>query len=216
MLLFIAFPLICFFAGMLPAMTGFGVAAVSMAFLPFLLPLRLIIPVVAIISVIATGIVALRSSSTHRIAHILTPVIVGSVLGVMLGSLTLHIIPDTILTGIVGSILFVYGLYGLLGNGVTISPRAWVGTIFGFFGGLSSAIFNIHGPLMGVYASGNARLTKYEVQALISSYMAITGSFTVLGHGLSGRITPEVLQYTAYALPCLLLGMIVGDRVFSH
>jgi hypothetical protein len=210
---YLLFALIFFLAGITPELTGFGVATVTMALLPFILPLSLAIPLVAIISVAATGIVALQTK-THENAKYLLPLLIGSGTGVFLGMIFLKSIDENFLQIALGIFLTVYALYGLFFKGHFLPTGKTTGAITGLIAGFFGASFNIHGPLVGLYTSVNGQFSKKEIKDLIATYMFFTGFMTIIGHTISGRITGEVLLYVLFALPFLFAGLAVGTKIF--
>ncbi|MGM0482622.1 MAG: hypothetical protein ACQEP6_02020, partial [Patescibacteria group bacterium] len=56
-------------AGIATELTGFGVATISMALLPFFFPVSVAVPVVVMISTTSTGIVALKTKTTGLWKH---------------------------------------------------------------------------------------------------------------------------------------------------
>jgi len=211
---FILLALIFFLAGVTPEITGFGVATVSMALLPFFLPLDLVIPLVAIISVIATGIVALQTK-TKGITKYILPLIVGSSIGVFLGMIFLLSINEAMLQTALGAFLVLYSLFAFFYRGHFLPMGKMIGGITGVVAGFFAASFNVHGPLVGLYSASNGDLSKIQTKDLIATYMFIAGSFTVIGHTVSGRMTGTVLLYVLFALPFVFLGLKVENTMFK-
>ncbi len=209
---YIFLALLFFFAGIVPALTGFGVSTVSMAAIPFILPLPIAIPLVAIISTTATGIVAYKTK-TSRVLPRIVPLLIGSSIGVTLGMLFLNVISEQLLSFIFGIFLISYALYGFFVQQKSL-PVSWgMSSLIGFIAGFLSAFFNIQGPLVGIYTSNHSQLTKTEVKDTIATYMLCTGSFTVVGHYLSERLTSPVIMYALFSLPFMILGLLIGERV---
>lgn len=206
---YIYFALAFFLAGAVPELTGFGVATVSMPILSLVMPLSVIIPLVAIISMAATGIVAWQGRTGGRYTKILA-LVLGSAVGVPLGMLFLNVISEQWLSVIFGVFLIAYALYGLLAHEHFLPRTKAVGGLVGSIAGFFGAVFNIHGPLVGLYEANDEDKSKQEIKGLTAAYMFISGVFTVSGHYISGRITPEVLYYTAFSLPFLAIGLAVG------
>jgi len=207
--------LIVLSAGIIPQITGFGVAALSMSLLPFVLPITIVIPLVAIMSTIATGIVAMRSQF-RGISRYVLPLVVGSGLGVALGMYMLPMMSEQLLQILLGIFLTAYALLGFFGNEtrmqLTHLHKSVVGIIAGFF----SAFFNIQGPLVGLYVSESSNQKKNEVKGIISTYMFITGLFTVIGHALAGRITSTIMEFVIFLLPFLCIGLWIGAKIYAR
>ncbi len=204
------FALAFFLAGVVPELTGFGVATVSMPILSLVMPLSLVIPLVAIISMCATGVVAWQSKTEGKYSRIAL-LVFGSVIGVPIGMVFLNVIEEQTLSIVFGVFLVVYALYGLFAKEYLLPKNKVSGTLVGLMAGFFGASFNIHGPLVGLYSvSDNS--SKQEIKGLTAAYMFVSGIFTVVGHLLSGRITQEVLYYMLFSLPFLFIGLIVGAK----
>lgn len=206
--------LIFFLAGIVPELTGFGVATVSMAFLPFILPLPVAIPLVAIISMIATGIVAFQTKTRGIVKYVL-PLFAGSAIGVLLGMIFLNSISEDTLKLALGIFLILYAISGIFFKGHFLPAGRAIGGIVGLVAGFFGASFNVHGPFVGLYSSSSSHLSKNQTRDLIATYMFATGILTVAGHTVSGRVGGEVLLRVMLALPFLLAGLAVGKRMFK-
>ena len=214
MLQYLFMALVFFLAGVAPELSGFGVATISMALLPFILPLSVAIPLVAIISVLATGIVALQTKTQGVRKHV-QPLLVGSVVGVLLGMLFLKTIDEQLLKTTLSIFLISYAVFGIFFKGHLLPVGNRSGRVIGFVAGFLGASFNVHGPLVGIYSSANDKLNKTQTKDIVATYMFLTGLFTITGHAIFGRITDEVLLYVLFAIPFLSLGLMVGKRSFQ-
>ncbi|MEX2515165.1 MAG: sulfite exporter TauE/SafE family protein [Candidatus Paceibacterota bacterium] len=211
---YLYFALTFFAAGLVPELTGFGVATVTMPILSLLLPLSVAIPLVAIISMLVTGFIAYQTRAPGMYGRI-TALVVGTAIGVPLGMFFLEAIDEQTLSMVFGGFLIVYALYGLFARENKIPTNKTTGTAVGTLAGFFGATFNIHGPLVGLYAVSEKEASKQQIKGLIAMYMFISGVFTVIGHGIADRVTWEVLRYVLFSLPFLAAGMYVGSRWFT-
>ena len=207
--------IVFFVAGIIPELTGFGVATVSMALLPFALPFEIVLPLVTIMSVITTGIVTIQSKTDGTLKRIF-PLVLGSAMGVYLGMYFLSNLDINKLMKAFGLFLILYSIYGLAMKKEIIHFEKKIAVIVGFAAGFFSAAFNIHGPLVGMYESSDYHLTKRQVLNTISSYIFFTGIFTFIGHLYANRVTPVVVQYSLFSLPFLIIGLYVGTKLFGR
>lgn len=210
---FIVLAFVFLLGGIIPELTGFGVATISMALLPFALPLEIVLPLVSIMSVITTGIITLQSRTKNMLKRIF-PLILGSSIGVYAGMYFLSNIDVDKLMKVFGIFLVIYAIYGLTIKNETIHFEKKLATLVGFIAGFFSAAFNIHGPLVGIYESSDNHLSKKELKNTISSYIFFSGIFTVIGHINAGRVTTDVLKLSLFSLPFLLTGIIIGTKLF--
>lgn len=140
--------------------------------------------------------------------------VLGSAVGVTFGMYMLPRVPDELLQSILGIFLVSYALYGFFGRQTIMLSRIH-GSIMGAVAGFFSAFFNIQGPLVGLYVSEQDGKKKNEVKGVISTYMFVTGIFTIIGHTLAGRMTADVLQLTLFLLPFLIIGLWIGTKVYA-
>jgi uncharacterized membrane protein YfcA len=186
-----------------------------MPVLSLLLPLQVVIPLVAIISMLVTGFIAWQTQARGMYGRI-AALVMGTAIGVPLGMFFLDAVDEATLSVIFGGFLVAYALYGLFKPEKKIPVNKTTGTAVGTLAGFFGATFNIHGPLVGLYAVSEKGVSKQQIKGLIAMYMFISGVFTVIGHGIADRITWEVLRYVLVSLPFLAAGMYAGSRWFSH
>jgi uncharacterized protein len=211
---FILVSLVFILAGIGAEVVGFGISAISMALLPLFLPLDVAIPLVAIISVVATGIVAYRTKA-KGLTEILIPLFVGSLFGIPLGMYFLQIVPERTLLLILGLILIFSSVYSLLGKEIKLRFDRVTGILVGFLAGVFGASINVNGPLVGMYFTTNEKISKLKNKDLITTYMFFTRLFVILSHYLAGRIDREVGVYTLIVLPALFIGLELGKIIFD-
>ena len=204
-----------FISGIVSEIIGFGIATISMSILPFILPLDVVIPLVAITAMIATGIVAFQTKSKDVFKHI-TPLLAGSVIGVVIGMFFLNVIDKKILSAILGLFLIAYALYGTFIKKHYFHTGKKLGIFIGILSGFFGSFLNIHGPFVGIYSSSDGRASKEDIKDMIATYIFITGLLTITGHALAERVTKEVLTYFLISLPFLILGLLTGTKLFKN
>lgn len=206
--------LIFILSGIGAEVIGFGIAAISMAFLPLFLPLSTAVPLVAIISVVATGIVAYRTKE-KGLTKLLAPLFLGSLFGIPLGMYLLNIVPERTILLFLGVILILSAGYSLIGKKIKLELTTLNGILLGFLTGAFGASINVNGPLVGMYFTTNENISRLKNKDLITTYMFFTGIFVILGHYLAGRIDREVGLYSVFALPGLFFGLQLGRVIFN-
>lgn len=89
------------------------------------------------------------------------------------------------------------------------SPLAWVA---GFFSGFSGGSTNLFGPPVAIYGAGMGWSPKV-FRATMQSYFLPAGMIVLVGHGMSGLWTTDILLTTLYVLPSSLVGLYFGKKV---
>jgi len=83
---------------------------------------------------------------------------------------------------------------------------------FGFCAGILGGAYNTNGPLIVMY--GTLRQWSPETyRATLQGYFFFTGFLILLGHATAGLWTRTVFTYYLLALPVVLLGVWVGDKI---
>jgi uncharacterized membrane protein YfcA len=124
-------------------------------------------------------------------------------------------IPMDALKMILGIFLIVYALYALFMKNPLFPYHPITGGATGLVAGFFSSLFNIHGPIVGIYSQSNDTFKKKEIKDLIVTYMFFTGLFTVTGHIIAGRVNSDVLLYVLFSVPFILMGIFIGNRIFK-
>jgi uncharacterized membrane protein YfcA len=138
--------------------------------------------------------------------------IVSSLVGIPLGILLLKEAPESLVNGILGVLLVLFGLYNL------VTPRLptlqWEGFayIFGFVSGVLGGAFNTNGPPIVIYSTMR-RWPPERFRATLQGYFFPSGIFLLSSHALAGLWTRDVLQSYAYSLPFILLAIFLGGKL---
>jgi len=204
-------------SGLALELTGFGVATVSMSLLLLFLDPLLVIPLVAIAALVATGFLAWRIKEKKTLKRI-RPLFVGVIFSVPLGILLLSYINQDLLKLFIGIFFIAYSIYGLFFSKFKLllfNKNKTTSAIIGFFAGFFNSTVNIDGPLVALYESSDIKKNTNEYKDAIATYMFLTGILTVTGHVLTGRITKELIFLLPYVIPSLILGIFIGYRLFS-
>ena len=199
---------ILFLSAFTQGLSGFGVALVSMALLPKLIGIQASIALVALVAFVVDLSVLLRYWRSLQFRQML-PLILASFVGVPLGIFLLRRLDESITLPILGIIIAGYALYALLGLKLpTLKARGWAYGA-GFLGGLLGGAYNTPGPPVIVYASCQAwepDIFKGNLQAFFIQNSVIV----LLGHYLSGNLTPEIWSLFWRGLPWLVVGVLTG------
>lgn len=203
-----------FLGGISQGATGIGFGLVSMAILPAVLPLRLAVPVVAGLAVLACAIVLARWWR-HLDAREAAPLVLGELIGSPLGVQGLVTLDPRWVKTALGALLLGYGLRAL-GRRARATDRApgphlgrgW-GVPAGAVGGVLGAAFNTGGPPLIVYATArdwSPGTFRANLQLL---FLLNTGIQLGLLRA-NGLFTMQVVRLQAAALPALAGGLLLG------
>jgi len=138
--------------------------------------------------------------------------IVSSLIGIPVGIWLLRDAPEQIIKAILGIILILFGLYNLITPRLPTLREQWSAYIFGFISGILGGAYNTNGPPIIVY-SALRRWPPERFRATMQGYFFPSGILLLMGHGLAGSLTRQVLTLYTYALPFLFLAIFLGGKL---
>ncbi len=206
--------LVVLFASFVQGISGFGQALVSMAILPFILPLRIVTPLVLLNGLAVTTMVFITKRKHFEMRGIIT-LLVSAALGIPFGIFILTYSNESILRKLLAALIALFSVYSLMGllPAKPISSR-WA-YLFGFLAGSLGAAFNINGPPVIVYAA----LQKWEKDRMIANLQAffLSSAFLIgTGHALRGLYTADVLFMWVMLIPVIFIGTYAGNLINSR
>lgn len=205
---------IIFGGSLVQGLAGFGFALVAMPLLALMLPMKELVPLVALSGTFLTLVLFLYLRKSFSLKKIL-PLLAGAVVGIPAGVFLLTRVDEKFIKLLLAGILLIYSLLSLSGR---LRPRdlshRW-GYLAGFFSGLLGGAINSNGPPVIVYSS----LQKWspdEVKVTLQSFFMASGIMIVTSHGISGIITMKVIRLWGMAIPVILAGIYVGMEFYSR
>ena len=206
--------LVIFLASFVMGLTGFGIALVAMAFLPWLMS-----PVTAIILLTIYAfvfsivvVVQLRRDLTPRA---LVDLLLGTLAGTPLGVWVLASLPVTALNRLIGLVLVIVVALELRGAMPRrLTGRGW-GLGAGFLSGVLGGAVGTPGPPVIVYATTQGWSPR-TMKANTMGFFLVNQSAILLGYWWAGLLTREIAVVSAaFALPALA-GVATGVALFGH
>jgi uncharacterized membrane protein YfcA len=212
MLTIILLTLIILFASTLTRSTfGFGDALIAMPLLTLTIGMQTATPLVAFVATTIAISIVWRSWRSIDL-QATWQLIVSSLTGIPVGLLVLKTAPEEVVKGFLGLAVILVGLYNLVQPRlITLYQQKWA-YLFGFVAGILGGAYNINGPPVVIYGA----LTRWppdRFRATLQGYFLPTGLLILVGHGLGGLWTPQVLQLYALALPVVLAAIFLGDKL---
>jgi uncharacterized membrane protein YfcA len=200
-----------FTAAFLQSLSGFGFAVIIMPLITFIVGLRVAAPMVALaaLTVYAINVVRYRRAINYKEVLRLG---IASALGVPLGTWALTNLNEAVVMRIMGLLLIAYAIYALVRPTTSWVPSRYWAYPAGFFSGCLTGAYNAPGPPVIVYGSLR-QWPRDEFRAVLQAIFFLNGVMVVVSHLLAQRVTVDVLDLYACALPALALGIAVGSRV---
>jgi uncharacterized membrane protein YfcA len=203
--------IVVFLAIFTQSLTGFGSGLVSMAFLPDILGVRTAVPLVVLVTGTLEAILLVRFRSAFNLKAV-RPLTLASIFGIPVGIWALRGIDEDILLTVLGAVMASYALYALLNFRLPeLKHPAWA-LLAGFLAGVLSGAYSVGGPPAIIYGSCR-RWGPEEFKGNLQGFFLVNDTLAILGHGLSGNLTPQVWQTYLLVLPALAVGILAGSAV---
>jgi len=206
--------LVMFLARFVMGLTGFGIALVAVAFLPWLMS-----PVTAIV-VLTIYALVFSLAVIVQLRHDLTPralldLLIGTVVGTPLGVWVLATLPVSALNRLIGLVLVIVVVLELRG----VMPRRLVGRAWGlatgFLSGLIGGAVGTPGPPVIVYATTQGWSPR-TMKANTMGFFVVNQGAILIAYWWAGLLTREVATVAAtFALPALA-GVGAGVALFGR
>ncbi len=205
--------LVVFAAEIIRQVTGFGFALLAMPLLTLFLGLPMATALVGLFQPVMSLTSLLTWHLVDRAAA--WRLIVAAFVGIPLGLFLLRIAPEAWLKGGLGLLLIGYGLYGLLRPNFRALHHPVLTWSLGLFSGLLAGAYNTSGPPIVIYGTLR-RWSPDRFRATLQFYFLITGIYTTIGQAMAGLWTWNVLNYFAWSLPAMFVGLVAGERINRH
>ncbi|HEX6486807.1 MAG TPA: sulfite exporter TauE/SafE family protein [Nocardioidaceae bacterium] len=204
------------FLGALTRVTfGFGEAVVAM-------PLLALLPIGLHTAASLMGLVGLILAATSMVGGfrdvdrgVLVRLLAGTAVGVPVGLVLVLLVPEQVVSVLLGLFLVVYGAYGLSPHGFTgrVGQR-WAPPVGVVAGGLGSA-YSFHGIPVAVY--GTLRGWSPEVfRGTLQAFFLVSGVLVVTGQALGGLWSQELLVLVGVSLPAIAVAMLIGRALHGQ
>ncbi len=190
---------------------GFGDALIAMPLLVLTISVKTATPLVALMG-FTIAITILSRNWRDVDIKAAWRLIVSSLLGIPVGIWLLRDAPEQIVKAILGVVLVLFGLYNLISPRLPTLREQWSAYVFGFVSGILGGAYNTNGPPIVIY-SALRRWPPERFRATLQGYFFPSGIILLLGHGIAGSLTREVLMFYVYSLPFLLLAIFLGGKL---
>ncbi|WP_416176164.1 sulfite exporter TauE/SafE family protein [Clostridium sp.] len=199
--------LIIFFASCVQGAVGFAYALIAVPLLSFILPMKIIVPIIVISSFINNIIVAYSTRDFIDIGRIWLMILFG-VLGIPLGVYALTTINPELLKLIVGILILINSILMIKGHTVKFK-RVKLAYRVGFISGVLNGSVSISGPPIALFLN-NEGYGKDEFRASFALYGIIANTLTIITFGFDGLLSKDMFSVLAINIVPLLLGSFLG------
>ncbi len=197
--------------------TGFGAAA-AMPLLGLVIPLKVLIPAWTLVGLVAS--ITLFGRDRHHVAWgDIARLVPTCVIGILAGLYLFKTLDSAALAKGLGVLVLLYGLYSLWMSwrpraNWNVSPRV-AAPIVGLFGGIVGTTFGTMASVFFAMYFDALRRAKEQFRATMNAILLALVVLRGAGYWAVGEYTRDVLIIAAIALPLMLAGIFIGNRVHT-
>lgn len=196
---------------------GFG--GVTVPLLVWVMSLKLVVPMVTFLGLLSSAVI-LRTNLQHVRWPALWRVMPFCLLGVLVGLYFFKTLDAHTLARALGIFVVAYGLYALWITWhpiAKVNPPLWLatpvaGSVAGFvgtmFGSMAGMFFAIYLDLL--------KMEKIAFRATVAAILFGLGLFRGLGYAAVGSYDRETLIVCFAAVPIMLIGVWIGNRIHAN
>ncbi|MCW5575904.1 MAG: sulfite exporter TauE/SafE family protein [Burkholderiales bacterium] len=195
--------------------TGFGGFA-AMPLLALVIPMKTLVPVWTLLT-ISSSAMLFGKDRQHVSLPVILKILPSCSLGILLGLWLFKTLDADWLARGLGALVSGYGLHALWrmrGGGPGHPPRA-VAAAASFLAGAVGTVFGTMASLFFAVYMDAMRVTKAQFRGTLSALMMTLAVVRGIGYLAVGEFGRESLPLFAAALPFMLTGIFLGDRIHT-
>lgn len=203
--------IIILLSGLIQGATSFGFSLLALPLLGVFMPLKIIVPMLVIYCAIMNSIILYKIREHIDIKKIYL-LIITAVVATPIGANMLITINEGVLKVIVGVLVTISAVSFYFGYKVNIKNEKLAYIPVGFVSGLLNGSVSLSGPPVILFLT-NQDTPKQVFRATLTSFFWILNIMTVVIFSFKRLITLEVLKFTGYLLPALIIGVVLGIKL---
>jgi hypothetical protein len=195
--------------------TGFGGFA-AMPLLALVIPMKVLVPVWTLLT-ISSSATLFGKDRKHVSFPMILRILPSCTLGILLGLWLFKTLDAAWLTRGLGVLVTGYGLYALWqtrGGGAPKPPRG-IATAASFLAGAVGTVFGTMASIFFAIYMDAIRVSKEQFRGTLAALMMTLAVIRGLGYFAVGEFGRESLLLFAAALPFMLAGIFLGDRIHT-
>ena len=204
-------PLIVFVAYVVFGISGFGSTLIAVPLLAHILPLKFVVPFFVILDCIGALNMGLRLRAEVMRTELLL-LLPFMALGVIAGVYLLVQVSPELLLGGLGLFVLFFGVSYVIKRGRGFPLPRWAAAPIGSFGGATSAVFGIGGPIYVFFLSGRGGGPD-QIRATMPMIFMFTTVARILLFIVAGLYSPATLLAALALLPVMALGVRIGHHL---
>ena len=112
------------------------------------------------------------------------------------------------------SVIILFSLYKLISPKILVLKTDKTSYLFGFIAGILGGAFHMNGPPVIIYGTLR-QWTPSQFRATLQSFFLPAGLLALAGQYKTGLWTGEVMTIYLYALPLVLINVMIGNRLHT-
>ena len=197
-----------FTATLIRSALGFGEALIAVPLLAFVLPVTVVAPTAALVSITVAAVVLVQDRR-HVHAQSAVRLVLSTLVGIPLGLLLLRTGSEVMVKGGLGLVVAAFALSGLRRRWTYELPDDRFAWLFGFSAGVLGGAYGMNGPPLVVYGSLR-RWSPERFRATLQGYFLPASLIGMAGYWAAGLWTASVSRYYLLSLPAVLPAIAVG------
>ena len=199
------------FAGFAKGLSGFGLPVIATPILAGAFGPRMAVAIVTIPIFASNSLLLTQGFRERGLLRGTLPIIAASMIGTALGTLLLVHIDQRAFALLIAALVAVFLLRGdrLLGDDPDARRVRVLGPLICFFGGVLQGTTSIASPLVGSYFHSQ-RLPAAQFVFVLAAIFELNAVVQLVGYGLQGLYTPEVVAIGLVGLVPTLGALAVG------
>ena len=194
--------------------TGFGFGVFVMSVLPFFIPYTEALVLTSLTALVSTTMLVYKHRIYIKFKIVIVPIIAFAVTSTF-ATVFLMKLSDSMMKQYLGVILILLSCYFLFfSKKIHIKANAVSGATCGGISGVLSALFGMGGPPLALYMLDATKET-HEYLANIQCIFLSTLIYISVIRTMNGMVTPEVFKYFVPSLIGVLMGLVLGLRIFK-
>lgn len=195
--------------------TGFGGFA-AMPLLALVIPMKVLVPVWTLLT-ISSSATLFGKDRRHVSLPMILRILPSCTLGILLGLYLFKTLDAAWLTRGLGALVSGYGLHALwqTRGGKSGHPPRAIATVASFLAGAVGTMFGTMASLFFAVYMDALRVTKEQFRGTLAALMMTLAVVRGVGYWAVGEFGRESLLLFAVALPFMLIGIFLGDRIHT-
>jgi len=210
----IVFCLVFVLAYLVQGITGFGAVILTLSVLAFLFPVKLLVPVLVVVSLAQVIWFALVGRRHIHWSHVRI-ILVLSLAGLPLGYLVYRFLPAGALKIALGGFVVLVAVANLCGLRIRIRIPELYYYLLNLLGGFFQGAMATGGPMLIIYAA-RVLEDKAAFRATLSIVWIVLNSILCITYLATGGFTEAMLPLVGVGCACMVLGTILGMLVHAR